>query len=117
MNREYQVIYQQRTGDTVSEPKIIRVVAPTEDAAENSVRGDGVSVLSVTELRAVVDWDKPVWGLEEYAAALNLSGNYLCKKKASGEIPWNETLRGVPSKIAKRFIESGMNDAGKKFLD
>lgn len=115
MNREFQILYQSRTPG--SDPRTINVVARNEDTARGWLNTGEFRVLGITELRAVVDWDKPVWSLDEYAEALNLSGNYLTKRKAAGDLPWNDAIKGVPSAVAKRFIAAGLNEAGKKFVE
>jgi hypothetical protein len=65
----------------------------------------------------VVDWDKPTWDRDEFAAAMSIKGGTLSSKKGDGKIPWSSTVGGVPRRVAMRWIENSLNEAGRKILE
>jgi hypothetical protein len=74
-------------------------------------------ILAVTELRAVVDWSKPVWDRTEFAAAIGKAAGTLTNMKGDGLIPWNAKINGVPRDVAMRWIEEHLNEPGKKIVE
>lgn len=110
MNREYQAIYRIGSGAVQS----LNIIAPDEQSVQSALEGaKDILVLGVTEIRAVVDWDKPVWDLEEFAAAMSIRGGTLSGKKANGTIPWSSVVNGVSRRVAMKYIEDTLNPIGK----
>lgn len=127
MNREFQVVYQKRSPTVICEGADIRLGVGTGDLKtlnliahdEEEVRltlETKFEVVKVTELRAVVDWDKPVWDLDEAAAALGMKGKSLSDRKGDGTIPWSDKFRGVPRRVFLKAIEDSLNAIGKKVV-
>lgn len=121
VTREFQVIYRvmEAPNSTVpaSLPQAINLIAEDAEEAKALLVNAHYEVLGVTEIRAVVDWDKPVWNLDEFAAAMGIRGGTLSAKKGDGTIPWSSKVNGVPHRVAMKWIEDSLNPAGKKVLE
>jgi hypothetical protein len=115
MMREFQVAYQ--ASPESSPVQTVNLIAESENKVQCKMVEAGFRVISVTQIRAVVDWDKPVWDLDEFAAAMGIKGSYLSAKKGDGTIPWSSKVNGVPSRLAMKWIEGTLNEAGKKLVD
>lgn len=114
MNKEFQAVYRQRIGDgNYSEPRTFKMIAAKENDVHAALNSSDCKVVSVVEIRAIVDWEKPVWDLEEFAAALSIKGATLSKNKGNGLIPWSSVVNGVPRLVALKWIDDTLNEAGK----
>jgi hypothetical protein len=118
MNREFQAVYRLRSGadGAFGEPRAFNMIAVGADQVRAALNSSDCHVVSVTELRAVVDWDKPVWDLDEFAAAMSIKGTTLSSKKGDGKIPWSSAIGGVPRDVAMRWIEDSLNEDGKRVV-
>ena len=117
MNREFQAVYRMRGANgSFGEPRAFNMIAGGADQVRTALNSSDCQVVSVTELRAVVDWGKPVWDLDEFAAAMSIKGTTLSSKKGDGKIPWSAAVGGVPRHVAMRWIEDTLNAAGKAVL-
>ena len=117
MNREYQLIYRLRENGTSYGPlQKLCLVAESEQDVRDAVGSSDLLALDVTEIRPVVDWEKPVWDLEEFAAAMSIKGGTLSKNKGDGLIPWSSVVNGCPRRVALKWIESTLNEAGKSIV-
>ena len=112
MNREFQARYRA----TDAPIQVVNIIAESADDVRGELLAAGFTVIGVTQVRAVVDWNKPVWDLDEFAAAMNIKGGTLSGKKGAGTIPWNATIGGVPRTAALAWFEKQLNESGKKLL-
>ena len=97
-------------------PFTVTRIARDKEQFEAELQAAQLEVLGITEVRAVVDWDKPLWSLDEFGAAMNIRGGTLCGNKASGKIPWSTLAKGCPRHVALKWIEDSLNEAGKAIL-
>lgn len=116
MTREFHVVYRLRSGlnGGFGDMKAFNTIAPSEDVVRTALQSADCVILSVVEVRPVVDWEKPVWDLDEFAAAMSIKGGTLSGKKGDGKIPWSSQINGVPRAVAMKWIEETLNDAGKQ---
>jgi hypothetical protein len=112
VNREFQARYRATAGPI----ETVNIIAESAEDVRGELLAAGYLVLGVTLVRAVVDWQKPVWDLDEFAAAMNIKGGTLSGKKGAGTIPWNATIGGVPRTAALKWFEKNLNEAGEKLL-
>jgi hypothetical protein len=114
MNHEFQVLF--RSGYDVLAPlQALVLVAETSEEIESSLKPD-YKVVSIVKIRPLVDFKKPVWDLDEFAAVMNIKGQTLSGKKGDGKIPWSTAINGVPSRVAMAWIDKTLNEAGKRIL-
>jgi hypothetical protein len=116
VNREFQVVYRADEGGKLGKIETVVLVGKNEDAIRDMLKSGLIQVLGVTLLRPVVDWDKPVWDRDEFAAAMNIKGGTLAQKMGDGKFPWNDTVSGVPSRVAMKWMEKGLNGPGMQIL-
>ena len=112
MNHEFQARYLTAAGPI----ETVNIIAEHAQDVRGELLAAGFVVLGVTEVRAVVDWSKPVWDRDEFAAAMSIKAGTLSSKKGDGTIPWNAAIGGVPRTVALAWFEKQLNDAGKKLL-
>lgn len=121
MKREFQVLYRQRLPDrsefgppTVLDGVIARRAEDIKAVLENS----GLLVLSVEEVRAVVDWSKPNFDRDEAAAFLCWKPGSLSNNLGGGEIPMSNAGSIIfPRVLLERHVAEKLNPAGKRLLD
>lgn len=114
MIREFQAILRRRTiYPNFGDPFTLNVQMRDEKAVKDALSSDDLVVLSVTEVGAVVDWSKPVWNLDEFAAALGIQPGTLSAKKSDGFIPWSAKYNGVPRDVAMKAIKDSLNQSGR----
>ena len=113
MNREFHVIYRQPAGAA----QTVNVISESDLEVKSMFEREGFHIMGITQIRAVVDWEKPVWDLDEFAAAMSIKGGTLSGKKGNGKIPWSSEVGGVPRRVALKWIEGTLNPAGKKVLE
>jgi len=122
MKREFQALCRATTRNNgispVGEPFTVRHICDGGDQFAAMLKAGGLFVMpeSIVEIRAVVDWDKPVWDLDEFAAAMSIKGGTLSAKKGDGKIPWSSAVNGVPRRVAMKWIEDNLNQAGKAIV-
>lgn len=116
MNKEFQAVYRLRSGEGYGEPQTFNMIAHREADVRTALDSSDCKVISVVEVRPIVDWEKPVWSLDEFAAVLSIKGTTLSKNKGDSLIPWSMLVNGVPRRVAMRYIEETLNDAGKRIV-
>lgn len=132
MNRHYQALCRHKSqpfgisgGEMIpsGEPFSVRhILRGDPESARRDftemLEAEGYHVIpgSITELYAEVNWSKPVYDLDEAAELTNIRGSTLSAKKASGEIPWNSKINGVPASVFLKSIANGMNKCGKELV-
>lgn len=122
MNREFQAVYRHTEPTSVGSRAIgdalsVNVVAESADRAHMALTDAGLAVISIAEIRALVDWSKPVLTRDEFGALLNLKPGTVSSLKTIGKIPWSSFGNGgCPTALAKAFVERHLNSLGKKLL-
>lgn len=119
MTREFQVVYRLREalGADFGDMRALKVESTSENAVRSALASSDCVILSVVEVRPIVDWEKPVWDLDEFAAAMSIKGGTLSGKKGDGKIPWSSAVNGVPRRVALKWIEDTLNEAGKRIVE
>jgi hypothetical protein len=90
---EFHIVYTHRLPsaagpwDPAGPLETIRAFAETEEAAETQVASNCRYVLSITRLRAVIDWQKPAFSHEEAAVFLGCSVRAVYDYQAAGLLP------------------------------
>lgn len=115
MMSEFQAVYRQRIGAVFGGPQTCLLIAASEAAVRAMLANDDFAVLSVTPVRAVVDWSKPVFDRDEAAAFIGVKGNTLSQLKGTGQIPGSE-VNGrfvYPRQWLERLLAQNANAAGK----
>lgn len=125
MLRSFEAIYREtvlvpcladKTPVAVGQPQRFVMSAVDEAAVREVLEGQGFAVVLVTDLGAVVQFDRPVYNRDETAALLGIKPNTLTHKLGTGEIPWNEKLGGVELAVLREWIRKGYNAAGKTIV-
>lgn len=123
MNREYQVVYScYGTANTMARPLVedgpvqtVNVIAPGPDVPLAQFTEAGFRVIAVNEVRAVVDWGKPNYDLDEAGAYCGMKGVTFSKNKGDGKTPWVNYGRGlVPRAWLDRFLLEHANEPGRE---
>lgn len=125
MLRSFEAVYRE-TGhpDGISDgtpvpfgaPQRFVMTAEDEIAVRELLEGQGFAVVKVTELGPVVQFDRPVYNLDEVAALLGILPSSVSNKLGAGEIPWNAKIRGVEREVLMAYIRKNYNPAGKAIL-
>jgi hypothetical protein len=124
MNREFQALCQERMPSDCRIPSgvpfTVRHICAGADEFEAMLLAAGVAVVpgSITEIRAVVDWAKPVFDRDEAAAYIGNKAGTLSQIKGSGEIPFSQVNgRTVyPRRLLEKLLDNNANPAGKTIV-
>ena len=122
MTREYQVIYRHRQPAGFSAPQTMNfefdgLLAAAETHIRACLTAPEFAVLSVTELRPVVDWQKPYFNLDEAAAVCGVRGGTFSKRKGDGLLPWFDFGNGcVKREVLFAHIDQTANEPARKLL-
>lgn len=87
MMREYQIVYRLQDGVRASGPLMgITVKAKSEAAAIAAVKQPDVEIVSVTEIRPLLDWSQEIFDLEEAGEVLRGTGRKVQHLQAEGKL-------------------------------
>jgi hypothetical protein len=106
MNREFQVLYQS-SGE--SNLQTIPVVAETENEARCLIENPKREVISIKEIRPLLDWNQKTFSKEEAAVYLRCTSSQIDKLMAEGKLPKSKNGRPLFTRtMLDRVIEQRM---------